>query len=284
MAERILSVVLLPQHIKPIPLHLPFLRSIQTLLNESYTKTYCAHPEIFGTTHLRLADPAQLADIVGENGFTVVLVRVTTVGANEETQIGEVVATGSVKDFGDGDVETYAQWSLNLSGSEWAAGNVGRGHDGKSAGKGQETVPKHEVTAFAVSPHCQAAGLGARVLKEIEWLVSYDGSGKRLYAKAESAPSIKGVEIRESETRHLLKGIDLDALKMQEKNNEMSNLSRQEPGKEKPKLVLMGIRELGNEAYYQRRGFKSLWSGRVPVGMWDCKQECTMVYMEKDIQ
>ena len=51
----------------------------------------------------------------------------------------------------------------------------------------------------------------------------------------------------------------------------------------KSKLVLMAIRELGNEAYYQKRGFSTAWTGTVPVGMWDCRKECTMVYMEMDV-
>jgi hypothetical protein len=45
----------------------------------------------------------------------------------------------------------------------------------------------------------------------------------------------------------------------------------------------MAIRELGNETYYQKRGFNTAWSGTVPVGMWDCRKECTMVYMEMNV-
>jgi len=72
-------------------------------------KTYYAHPELFGTTHLReIVEPAQLADIIGEEDFTIVSLRVVLAVADGKTQVGEVVATGSVKDFGDGDVEAHA--------------------------------------------------------------------------------------------------------------------------------------------------------------------------------
>jgi hypothetical protein len=68
----------------------------------------------FGTTHLRLAS------IVGDTGFTIILVRST--GGHEGVPKGdEIVATGSLKDFGDDSLETYAQWSKNLSGTQWAS-------------------------------------------------------------------------------------------------------------------------------------------------------------------
>jgi hypothetical protein len=51
----------------------------------------------------------------------------------------------------------------------------------------------------------------------------------------------------------------------------------------KPTLVLVGIRELVNEAYYERRGYKSVWAGVVPVGMWDRLEERTMMYMDKEL-
>ncbi|KAG9508268.1 hypothetical protein J7337_001832 [Fusarium musae] len=178
--QAVIPILLLPKHVTPTPFNLPLLKAIQKVLNDSYTATYCAYPEIFGTSHLRMADPAQLADIIGADGFTIVLVRVTSDGADQQPQLCEVLATGSVKDFGEGDVETYAQWSKNRSGSEWESQVENRGHSGGTTGRRAEEVQKFEVTAFAVSPHCQAAGLGAQVLSEIKWLVSSDSNGPRV--------------------------------------------------------------------------------------------------------
>jgi hypothetical protein len=125
------TLLLLPKHTTPTPPHFPLLKSLQSLLNAAYTATYCAHPDIFGTEHCRIADPSQLADIIGEAGFTIAILHLQD-GA--EGQVGgeygdaeglsraEVVATGSVKDFGDGEVESYAAWSGSVSGTQCAAG------------------------------------------------------------------------------------------------------------------------------------------------------------------
>ncbi|KAJ1715912.1 hypothetical protein NYO67_1928 [Aspergillus flavus] len=210
-----------------------------------------------------MADPAQLADIIGADDFTIVLVRVTSDGADQQPQLCEVLATGSVKDFGEGEVETYTQWSKNRSGKE---------------------VQKFEVTAFAVSLHCQAAGVGAQVLREIKWFVASDANGPRLRnITAKNAALIHGLGLSGSATTIPLQGIDLNRQK-----DIMAGVKIRTPEEEihdtaKSKLVLMAIRELGNEAYYQRRGFSTAWSGTVPVGMWDCRKECTMGYMEMDV-
>ncbi|RAQ63455.1 hypothetical protein COH20_000119 [Aspergillus flavus] len=193
-----------------------------------------------------MADPAQLADIIGADDFTIVLVRVTSDGADQQPQLCEVLATGSVKDF--------------------------------------EEVQKFEVTAFAVSLHCQAAGVGAQVLREIKWFVASDANGPRLRnITAKNAALIHGLGLSGSATTIPLQGIDLNRQK-----DIMAGVKIRTPEEEihdtaKSKLVLMAIRELGNEAYYQRRGFSTAWSGTVPVGMWDCRKECTMGYMEMDV-
>ncbi|KAB8247157.1 hypothetical protein BDV35DRAFT_392304 [Aspergillus flavus] len=193
-----------------------------------------------------MADPAQLADIIGADDFTIVLVRVTSDGADQQPQLCEVLATGSVKDF--------------------------------------EEVQKFEVTAFAVSLHCQAAGVGAQVLREIKWLVASDANGPRLRnITAKNAALIHGLGLSGSATTIPLQGIDLNRQK-----DIMAGVKIRTPEEEihdtaKSKLVLLAIRELGNEAYYQRRGFSTAWSGTVPVGMWDCRKECTMGYMEMDV-
>jgi hypothetical protein len=84
-------------------------------------------------------------------------------------------------------------------------------------------------------------------------------------------------------------GIDLDNLKQsyQQGSQDFDTLTEvvldAGVSRKEPRLVLMGIRELGNEAYYERPGYKSVWAGVVPVGMWDCLEERTMVYMEKEL-
>lgn len=291
MAETIVPILLLPQHITVTPDHLPLLKAIQTLLNESYTKTYCAQPEIFGMEHVRLADPAQLGDIIGKDGFTVILAHVTPDGPDGKAQLREIVATGSIKDFGNGDVESYAKWSKNRGGKEWAATREdteqssaqngetveGDGPKENNVQKGLAAGQKHELTAFAVSATMQARGLGARIIEEVEWLLinrhSWTSTSDR------HKRSMPVVQVPGSEHAVHVDGFDVDRLREETKG--LSGKER-EGLTEKPKMVLMGIRELGNEAYYQRRGFESIWSGTVPVGMWDCKKECTMVYMEKE--
>jgi ribosomal protein S18 acetylase RimI-like enzyme len=279
----ILPILLLPEHVTPTASNIPLLKAIQKVLNDSYTATYCTHPEIFGTSHLRMADPAQLADVIGADGFTIVLVRVTSDGADQQPQLCEVLATGSVKDFGEGDVETYAQWSKNRSGSEWETQVENRGRsDGTTELRAE--VQKFEITAFAVSPHCQATGLGAQVLREIKWLVTSDANGPRLRnITAKNTALVHGLRLSGSATTIPLQGIDLNRQK-----DIITGVKITMPGEKihdtaKSKLVLMAIRELGNEEYYQRRGFSTTWSGTVPVGMWDCRKECTMVYMEMDV-
>jgi GNAT superfamily N-acetyltransferase len=277
--DTIVPILLLPEHVRPNSSSLPVLKAIQRVLNESYTTTYCAYPEIFGTRHVRMADPAQLADIIGTEGFTIVLVRVTSAGAGQKRQFCEVVATGSVKDFGDGDVETYAQWSKNLSGTQWTtkAGNQER--SGATTERSKEGAQKLEVTAFAVSPHYQARGLGGRLLNEIKWLVT----ARRLQGiTTNAAPMVEGLGLSDSASTSPLEGIDLNRLKYIMSSVKTSK-SDQVVQDTTPKLVLMAIRELGNEAYYQKRGFRTVWSGTVPVGMWDCRKDCTMVYMETDL-
>ncbi|OOO10401.1 hypothetical protein OAory_01062090 [Aspergillus oryzae] len=205
-----------------------------------------------------MADPAQLADIIGADDFTIVLVRVTSDGADQQPQLCEVLATGSVKDFVNGKL----RWTERRA----------------------EEVQKFEVTAFAVSLHCQAAGVGAQVLREIKWFVASDANGPRLRnITAKNAALIHGLGLSGSATTIPLQGIDLNRQK-----DIMAGVKIRTPEEEihdtaKSKLVLMAIRELGNEAYYQRRGFSTAWSGTVPVGMWDCRKECTMGYMEMDV-
>jgi hypothetical protein len=325
------TVLLLPPHVSPNPTSLPLLRALQSLLNTSYTVAYCAHPTIFGTSHLRLADPAQLADIIGAEGFTIAILagkdnsrRTSTEngdvdgeGHGEEGDSVEVIATGSVKAFGNGNVKTYSQWSKNVSGTEWAArtekseGNgVSATSEEQTSGKdqqvqaqrGHEKEVTYEITAFAVSPSHQGLGLGARVLKAIERLVIGKPQAKWLdSAWRTNAPSFSGARLSTltSGEDGEIHGIDLDKLTEGYHQTTPSNATESKPelpsldlrdsataSSGKPngrKLVLMGIRELGTEDYYQRRGYTSIWSGVVPVGMWDCRVECTTICMEKAV-
>lgn len=313
------TLLLLPSHVQTTPSTLPLLQHIQHLLNTSYTATYCAHPSLFGTEHVRLADPAQLSDIISPDGFTVVLLRVREANsqhgdAESSTPAVEVVATGSVKNFGSGDVESYATWSTNVSGTQWAAkaekakggGGDGNEHCGEGNarggalgdGKGGNVVAM-EITAFAVSPDYQGLGLGARVLAEIEWLVSAFGLGSRhpttrkqsLIHVGEEPPTFEGASLSITVLGQggPIVGIDVDKLRNSCQRDVDHPVAEEQgvvdPGLQKKtqKLVLMGIRELGNEEYYKRRGFSSVWAGGIPVGMWDCLEECTMVYMEKEL-
>lgn len=261
------SVLLLPKHVTPTVSHLPLLTSLQTLLNAAYTKTYCAHPELFGATHLRLASPAQLGDVIGKTGFTIVLF-----------QDDRLVATGSAKDFGDGDVDTYAQWSSNLSGTEWVDKDKREKQSRENAEENEDKrVQKFEVTAFAVAPDAQGMGLGAKLLEEIEWLVK---SNALYHARTLESSTLKDIKFSASDSTDV-DGIDLELLKQIEHDTKPVMFKNDD--QKTPKLVLMGIRELGNEAYYRRRGFKSIWDGTVPVGMWDARQPCTMIHMEKEI-
>jgi hypothetical protein len=59
------TLLLLPGHVHVITFSLPFLVRLQSLLNESYTASYCAHPSILGTKHVRIAHPGQLEDVIG---------------------------------------------------------------------------------------------------------------------------------------------------------------------------------------------------------------------------
>lgn len=276
------SILLLPEHVVASPANLPLLKDTQTVLNEAYKKTYCARSDIFGDDHVRLADPAQFADLVKGDGFMVVVLRIepTSAGGGGGLRTAQVVATGSVKDFGDGDLESYAEWSENVGGAEWkekrdrADVKSADEADGKAAVAKGAAVNKFELVGFAVSPRVQAKGLGVRILEDVAWLtrVYRPGKGLRHIIDAAGAAGIEGVEIGGSMS---VQGFDLQKLRDAAPQMQMEEARP-------PTLVLMVIRELGTEAYYERRGFRTKWTGTVPVGMWACLKPCTMVYMERE--
>lgn len=228
-----------------------------------------------------MADPAQLQDVIGEDGFTVILVLTRPGNTELDHTTCEVVATCSVKDFGNGDVEAYAEWSKNRSGTEWAQTTQSQERNASGTEQqSQNAADKLEVTAFAVSPQHQALGLGARLLKEVRWLVT----GRRFRSVAANVgPMVQGLQLCDAANTIAIQGIDLNGLQQHSMTKPEGTRSDQPQQDSSPRLVLMAIRELGNETYYCKRGFRTVWSGPVPVGMWDCRKECTMVYMEMEI-
>lgn len=277
-----MSILLFPEHLAATPPNLPLLTRTQTVLNEAYKKTYCERHEIFGDDHVRLADPAQFVDITKEDGFMVVVLRLEPTSADATVpRTAHVVATGSVKNFGENDVNSYAEWSENVGGAEWKAKRAAAAQNGDAGEKtavaenGVKKWPaigKYELVAFAVSPRVQAKGLGVRILNDVEWLVSMYRPGSGLGHLIDAADAaVKGIEMGGST---FVPGYDVQKLRDKASRIEMDEAKT-------PLLVLMAVRELGTESYYERRGFKTQWTGTVPVGMWACLKSCTMVYMER---
>lgn len=93
MDDCTVPILLLPRHVRPNPSDLPLLKGIQTLLNKLYSATHCAHPETFGSRHVRLTEPSKLENAT----FTTVLVRILATQANANRRLCKVIATGSVK-------------------------------------------------------------------------------------------------------------------------------------------------------------------------------------------
>lgn len=118
-----------------------------------------------------------------------------------------------------------------------------------------EEVQKFEVTAFAVSLHCQAAGVGAQVLREIKWLVASDANGPRLRnITAKNAALIHGLGLSGSATTIPLQGIDLNRQK-----DIMAGVKIRTPEEKihdtaKSKLVLMATRHIIKEEVSAPRG------------------------------
>lgn len=256
------SFILFP---KTIRVNGQALQPLQTLLNIAYSKTYCSIPEIFGTSHSRLNKPDDILETLGELGFLILLLT-----RNDATEPYHLVATGSVKKF-DRRVDVFAQTSED---GIWKPKDL------------QHDKLFYELTAFAVSPDAQARGLGVKILHDIEWLLSSsDNTGSRLEA-ARSILPLNRVSIRDGEEVTTLAGIDVQQVrKWSATSGDYINasLSHAKPDIDRSKLTLMVVRELGTEAYYQRRGFKSIWSGKIAPNTWKNHAECTGVYMEKQL-
>jgi hypothetical protein len=83
-------------------------------------------------------------------------------------------------------------------------------------------------------------------------------------------PQLSKLGLLDSSSYFPVQGIDINRFKNRMTATETAELDQAQDAA-KPKLVLMAVRELGIESYYQRRGFRTVWTGTVPVGMWDCK-------------
>ncbi len=165
----------------------------------------------------------------------------------------------------------------------------------------------HELRAFAVSPTHQGLGLGARLLNTIEWLLGSDGVEVLNFARGADAPSFLGARLSSSSSKNQkggqVHGVDLHELRNAydriRNNGVTAGVEVKGSGKDatdgleslsssswerRSKLVLSAVRELGNEEYYLRRGYKSLKSGFLVSGTWGSVAECTLVYMEKTLE
>ena len=173
----------------------------------------------------------------------------------------------------------------------------------------QDSRRVHELQALAVSPAYQGLGLGASVLGTIEWLLGRDGDAVLELARGfdESSSLFIGAHLvsssssSQTEMGGRVYGIDLDEVKNallersgdaggaqsdlkpldKDAANGVETTSLGQVGQRK--LVLVAIREIGNEDYYLRRGYKSVGTGVLPLGTWGSEAECTTVYMEKSI-
>lgn len=331
------TLLLFPSHLSPNPTTLPFLTALQSLLNVSYTATYCSRPDIFGTSHLRLADPTTFAeDIIGADGFTVVVLAVESDqrhqhraeysdgnddsidAENDNERLAEVVATASVKVVDDEDVRRRAQ--RHRAGRATIGDRDDSSEDSfsiKSDGlndrlqalyrERQHLHRVYELQALAVSPKYQDLGLGARVLRNIEWLLGRDGNGVLDFAREVDESSALFMEARlvssssQSGVGGRVYGIDMDELKnvfdqirypdmpagSEAKQLETGDANGVDMPSSSPlgqrKIVLVAIREIGNEDYYLRRGYESIGTGVLPLGTWGSEAECTAVFMEKSI-
>jgi hypothetical protein len=118
------------------------------------------------------------------------------------------------------------------------------------------------------------------VLKEIEWLLTGGNFGAKLHQiQLEGSHFVDAFQISDEKGAFHIHGYNIDVLKRLPQFAPTSAQSAK-----LPKLVLLCIKDVGSEPYYIRRGFKSLWEGPVPVGMWGNKKECTTVYMEMELK
>ena len=332
-SPKLRMILLFPPHLSPNSTTLPLLIALQSLLNVSYTATYCTRPDIFGSSHIRLADPAKFADFIGADGFTIAIFAVQSdqrqratddnrddgVDPKGDGELVEIVATGSVKAVDDEDVRRRAQQHAPRAGRVARERNDSGCSSEPISTNSEELDEKlqavyrerqnpylvHELQAFAVSPTHQGLGLGARVLNTIEWLLGSHGDEVLNFARGVNAPSFLQARLSSSwslqnENGGRVHGVDLDeVLNLFGQNRDAGFTASEAKQLEKDaangvatlsssrwshrKVVLVAIRELGNEEYYLRRGYKSLGIGILPLGTWSSNAECTTVFMEKSI-
>ena len=143
----------------------------------------------------------------------------------------------------------------------------------------------HELCAFGILPRHQGLGLGARVLEALEWLLGDEEALElaRGGCGMDAAGAGTGLELSNGGRVY---GVDVDEMRrgrgagLQEKRAEEEVVDGRP---RQSKIVLVAVREIGNEEYYKRRGYKSIGTGVLPVGTWGSKVECTSVLMEKGV-
>ena len=105
-------------------------------------------------------------------------------------------------------------------------------------------------------------------MTQLKWLVTSGANGPRLRdITAKNAALICRLALLGSATPTLLQESDLNRQKDIAAGVQISTSEEKIHDTAKSKLALLAIRELGNEEYFQERGFSSARSRTVPVGI-----------------
>ena len=309
------TLLLFPRHLSPTPDTIPLLKSLQTLLNLSFTHGYCSKcPEICGASVTRLADPTKFKDFIREDGFTIALftnIDGDNGGLNTEI-VAELVATVSVRVIDEEVARMYSQWA----GWGWAAKSSGAGivenytdmssRQAEILQKFQMRIqewknqpPVYEACVQAASPKYQGSRLGARVVGLCQWLVGDEGMEMLKFARS-AGKSGSGVEASLSTAEGTVRGIDVDELRRVFESREVTDGEKVERGflsKEASncsnrslsrlratRSVIVVVRKLDREELHRKQGMKMVGTGVLPVGTWDNKVECSVAFLEQDLR
>lgn len=204
-----------------------------------------------------MTDPAKLADIIGADGFTIVLVR----NIASESRINSSHDCARCLQRVVGRLPVKARTIHTRNGARTGVAVNGKKSSWKKIEKdavvqrpssAEQKKWKLEVAAFAMSPHYQAAGSGAQVLSEIKRSVTRDANGAARLQNivAKNAAFILDLALSNSGTTIPLHGINLVRQK-----DIMTAVQARTPKEKihdpaKSKLMLMDIREPGNETCY----------------------------------
>ncbi len=212
---------------------------------------------------------------MGEGGFTVAVFaargRGDVAGCEGESgsEAEELVATGSVRVVDSSSMRLFTRWAGKpTSGRNSADARSLSTHYDELIVKlealereRQDQSPVYELCAFGVAPGYQGCGVGVRVLEVLEWQVG---------------GAVAGFEERRDER---VIGFEVEGVREVRRGD----AERGEVVSARGKMVLVAIREIGNEGYYRRRGYETIGTGVLPVGTWGSKVECTTVFMEKRV-